>query len=209
MKYTLLICAALAPLTSQAVVVIDNLANGTQGFSTGVSSPDRTGIFASPNNQTALTVTTGPAGGTLTSIDLVIAVVDNTSPMIATMSTGASVPGGTNPVTIDTVAPTATSGITTITFSNAGVPMAANTTYWFHFTVASGQGSYSIINTNSQNEFLGWDLGNTWNLPTIGGWSEITSGVQARSRFNIAPVPEPATALLGSLAALILLRRRR
>jgi len=209
MKNTLIICAALAPLSSQAVVVIDNIANGTQGFATGVSSPDRTGIFASPNNQTALTVTTGPAGGTLTSIELVVAVVDNTSPMIATMSTGASVPGGTNPVTIDTVSPAATSGTTTITFNNAGVAMAPNTTYWFHFTVASGQGSYSVLNTNSQNEFLGWDLGNTWSLPTIGGWTEITSGVQARSRFNIAPVPEPAISLLGGLAALILLRRRR
>ena len=209
MKYTLILCATLAPLTSQAVVVIDNLANGTQGFSTGVSSPDRTGLFASPNNQTALTVTTGPAGGTLTSIDLVIGVVDNTSPMIATMSTGPSVPGGTNPVTVDTVTPAAASGITTITFSNVGVAMAPNTTYWFHFTVASGQGSYSILNTNTPQEFLGWDLGNTWSLPTIGGWNEITSGPQARSRFNIAPVPEPASALLGSLAALILLRRRR
>lgn len=209
MKSTFIIFAALTPLSSKAVVVIDNIANGTQGFSTGVSSPDRTGIFASPNNQTALTVTTGPAGGTLTSIDMVIAVVDNTSPIVATISTGASVPGGTNPVTFDTVTPAVASGITTITFSNVGVALTPNTAYWFHFTVASGQGSYSILNTNTPQEFAGWDLGNTWSLPTIGNWNEITSGPQARSRFNIAPVPEPASSLLGGLATLLLLRRHR
>ena len=209
MKYTLIICVALAPLTSSAVVVIDNLANGTQGFSTGVTSPDLTGIFSAPNNQTAFTVTTGPAGGTLTSIDLVIAVANNDTPMIATISTGASVPGGTNPVTFDTVTPAASAGITTITFSNVGVALDPSTTYWFHFTVASGQGSYSILNTNTPQEFAGWDLGNTWSLPTIGGWNEITSGPQARAQFNIAPVPEPASSLLGGIATLLLLRRRR
>lgn len=161
-------------LTSlQAVVVIDNITAGSQGFASGASGPNAggTGPFSSgaKNNETAFLVTTGPAGGQLTSLDLVISLADNDSPITATISTGATVPGGNNPVSLGSTTPTATSGITTITFNPAApVPLASSSTYWIHFTVPSGAGWYSVLNSDAPVESLGWDLGNTYSKPAIG-----------------------------------------
>ena len=210
---SILFVAAIAP-SAHAVVVIDNLVPGAQGFATGASGPAAGGVgplFAgAKNNQTAFQFTTGPAGGDLVSMDLVISVADNASPVVATISTGTNVPGGINPVTLGTVTPTATAGITTINFAPASpVTLASNSTYWVHLTVPAGAGWYSILNSDAPVESLGWDLGNTWSKPAIGAWNEITSGPQARAQFNIAPVPEPHTALLGGIAFLLLLGRKR
>lgn len=210
---SILFVAAAVPC-AQAVVVIDNLVPGAQGFATGASGPAAGGVgplFAgAKNNETALQFTTGPAGGDLVSMNLVISVADNASPVVATISTGTSVPGGTNPVALGSVIPTASSGITTINFTPVSpITLASNATYWVHLTVPTGAGWYSILNSDAPVETLGWDLGNTWSKPAIGAWNEITSGPQARAQFNIAPVPEPHTALLGGIAFLMLLGRRR
>jgi hypothetical protein len=177
---TILFVAATIPC-AHAVVVIDNLVPGSQGFATGTSGPAAGGVgplFAgAKNNQTAFQFTTGPAGGDLTSMDLVISVADHASPVVATISTGPSVPGGTNPVALGSVTPAATSGITTINFApTSPVTLASNSTYWVHLTVPAGAGWYSVLNSDAPIESLGWDLGNTWSKPAIGAWNDITSG---------------------------------
>ncbi|MGJ8695541.1 MAG: choice-of-anchor R domain-containing protein [Verrucomicrobiaceae bacterium] len=213
-KFTLNICMLLSIASTHGAVVIDNIAVGTQSFATGISGPNAGGvgpIFAgSKNLESAFRFTTGPAGGDLTSLSLVISVADNTSPIVATISTGPNVPGGTNPTALGSVLPAAPSGITTISFvPGSGITLASNSEYWVHLTVPSGAGWYSMLNSNAPVESLGWDLDNSWNRPATGGWSEITSGPQARTRLEIASVPEPGAGLLGGLAFLVLLGRRR
>lgn len=214
MKPLLLLAVLLVPTSPlSAAVVIDNLTAGTQGFSTGMTGPDANigGFFQIPNNQSAFQFTTGGISDTLLTLEAVINVVDNSSPILATISTGASVPGGTNPQTIGNVAPVVGSGTTIVTFTPAApIALAANTTYWVHFTVPTGEGYYSLLNSDAPVENQGWDLLNTWNLPTMGGWNEITSGPQARVRITTSSVvPEPSVVLLSAFGTLALLRRRR
>ncbi|MEM9080393.1 MAG: choice-of-anchor R domain-containing protein [Verrucomicrobiota bacterium] len=196
--------------TLPAAVVIDNIAAGTQGFSTGVTGPTAGfGIFTIPDNQTAFTFTSGPVADTLLSLDVVINSADNSSPILATLSTGPNVPGGNNSVTIGSVTPATATGITTVTFSPTnGIALDPSTTYWIHFTVPSGSGNYTALHSNTPNESFGYALNNPWQLPTIGGWSELTSGIKPRIRMTTA-IPEPSAALLASLSTFFLLRRKR
>lgn len=209
MKFAL--CLLALSTLCPAAVVIDNLNSTTNGFSTGLTGPSA-GIppfFSLPNHQTAFTFTTGADDDELVSVEIVITVVNNSSAISAMLSTGSSVPGGTNPISIASLTPTVSSGGTTLNFTAASpIALAANTTYWVHFTVPTGAGYYSVLHADSPTEQLGYSLGTSWQYSPLGGWSDI--GPQIRTRITTtAVIPEPAAALTGGLGLLLLLRRRR
>ena len=194
-----------------AVVVIDNLAAGSNNFASSVSGPVGGGFFAPPpDRETAFSFVTGSNGSYLDLLELSVNVSNNSVGLQATISTGASVPGGTGVTLIGTVAPASATPVTQVlTFSPVStILLSASTRYWIHLTVASGSGSYAINNTNSQVIEPGWSLENSHYLDP-GGWNEIDSGPQARMRLTVTPVPEPGATLLGGLGIMVLLRRRR
>lgn len=197
--------------SARAVVVIDNLTVGGNSFATSVSGPVGAGIFyPPPGRESAFSFVTGTADSYLSLLELSVNVSNNSVGLQAAISTGSSVPGGIDEVVIGTVAPTTTSPITQLLTFNPGssILLEATTRYWIHLTVASGSGSYSLNNTQSQVIEPGWTLENTYYYEP-GLWSELDSGPQARMRLTVTPVPEPAAPLLGGLGMLLLLRRRR
>ena len=204
--------AALGVSThAHAVVVIDNLTGGGNGFASTVSGPVGGGFFAPPpGGESAFSFVTGATDSYLSALDVSVNVSNNSVGLQATISTGSSVPGGVDPVLIGTVAPASSTPITQILAFTPGstILLEASTRYWIHLTVASGSGSYALNNTQSQVIEPGWTLENTFYY-SFGLWSEIDSGPQARMRLTVTPVPEPGATVLAGIGMLLLLRRRR
>ena len=194
-----------------AVVVINNLTAGSNNFATSVSGPVGGGFFSPPpNRQSAFSFVTGTTAAYLDLLEVSVNVSNNSVGLQATISTGASVPGGDDLTLIGTVAPASSTPITQLlTFTpGSSILLTASTRYWVHLTVASGSGSYALNNTTSQVIEPGWTLENTYYFDP-NGWTEVNSGPQARVRLSVTPIPEPAAPLLGGLGMLLLLRRRR
>jgi hypothetical protein len=205
-----------APALSHATIVINNLAMGTQSFGASLSGPTAEFFPGSPfdNREIAFTFTTGADVVTLTSLTFSVNVgAPSISPIEFTLSTGSAVPGGTGALSLGSVAPLSDTPVgQTLTLTpSSTVTLNAATEYWLHVTVPAGGGIYAFNNTNTPTFAPGWSLGNTWYYePDFGGgWTEVTSGPKARISMNVATVPEPTTAVLGSMGALLLLRRRR
>ncbi len=214
-RFLIIACTSflLAAQQSQAVVVIDNLAVGTQSFAASLSGPTAVSFFSGPFNdrEVAFSFTTGPDASALTELAFVASMGNPLrDPIQLTLSTGATVPGGVDPVIIGSVTP-ATSPTTQILSVSPTIPLAldVNTLYWIHFTVPTGGAIYSTSNSNAPTAAPGWALGNTWFSTPSSGWSDLTSGPVARIRLSVEPVPEPTAALLGGLGCLTLLKRRR
>ena len=208
-------CVLLAAHSAKAaVVVIDNLASGTQSFSASLSGPTATGFFGGPfaDREVAFSFVTGSTASVLTELMFVANLGNaNLDPIQLTLSTGASVPGGTNPVILGSVAPaqsTPTSQTMTIT-PTVPPPLAANTQYWVHFTVPSGGSIYTITSTNTPTYAPGWLLESIWYNAPNSSWIDVTSGPVARIRMSVESVPEPESAVLGALACALFFRRRR
>lgn len=213
--------AAFALLTSSAsaVVVIDNFGTSTGG-SAAASGPTASfffGLSPFPDREAAFNFTTGPTAAYLDELQISLAIGDNTSPLVATLSTGSSAPGGTNPVALGTYAPASASPtIQTATFAQTpnSILLAANTEYWVHLTVPTGNGIYTMSFSDTPTYANGYALDEAWGYtPASGipptGWNlDGTSGV-ARIRMEVTPVPETASVLLGGLGLVLLLRRRR
>lgn len=199
----------------RAAVVIDNLALGTQSFAQTLSGPTATGFFgfgSLADREVAFSFTTGSQDVRLTELVFAIAIGKLIlDPIRFTLSTGASAPGGTNPLIIGSVTPPSSSPTnqTLTLIPQTTVLLEDNTTYWMHVTVPNGAAVYSFQNTNSQSIDPEWSLGNTWSRSPGNPWIELDSGPQARIRMSVVPVPEPAAALMGGCGLLMLLRRRR
>lgn len=196
---------------SNAAVVIDNLATGTQSFSLSVSGPTATGFLGGSfaDREVAFSFTTGAYDTTLNMIEFYIAIGKPVlSPIQMTLSTGSSVPGGIDPVVLGSVTPASTSPTVQLLEIAPFIPasLTANTLYWIHVTVPSGGAVYSFANTDTPQIESGWGLGNTWSRTPSSSWSELNSGPVARIRLT---VPEPSSALLGGLGLLLLLKRKR
>jgi hypothetical protein len=203
------IIAGIFSATCQSAVVIDNLFSTSNGFSTGLTGPVGRGFLGPPrDSQTAFSFTTGSDADALVSLETYISVTDNNSPILATLSTGPNVPGGTNPISLGSVTPAATSGFTVITHTPASpIALAANTTYWIHYTVPSSNAWYGVLHADAPTTQLGYTLGTSWQSTFNTAWSDITP--QARIRLTtVNPVPEPSSALIGSLGILLFVRRR-
>lgn len=206
---------AATSLHSTAAIVIDNLSLGTQSFSQTLSGPTATGFFINnpmPDREVAFTFTTAGIDVFLTELAFGIAIGKPIlEPIRLTLSKGSSVPGGVDPMIIGEVTPPSTSPSNQILtlLPSMQVMLEANTQYWMRVTVPTGAAVYSFVNTNNQNLAPGWTLGNSWSQNPQSPWSELTSGPQARIRMTVEAVPEPTAALLGSVGALLLLRRRR
>jgi hypothetical protein len=162
----------------------------------------------------AFSFVSGPDSVYLTQLRFSISIGDVAiDPIQATLSTGGSVPGGINPITIGSAAPAAPTPIGQLLtiVPTAPIQLAANTSYWIHFTVPTGTAIYTINNNNAPVVDPGWTLGNTWYYePDFGGnWSEVTSGPQARVELTVEAVPEASSLLLGLVATGLVLRRRR
>lgn len=217
MKLSHLILPVIATTlaTTQAAVVIENLALGTQSSSLSLSGPTATGFLGInpfPDREIAFSFTTGNYDSYLTQLDFVIAIGKPfLDPIQFTLSTGSAAPGGIDPVVIGSVTPPSSSP-TTQTLSLSPGPtilLEENTTYWMHVTVPSGSALYSFQNTNTPVIASNWSLGNTWYRSPGNPWAEINSGPQARIRMNVTPIPESTTSLLGAIGVLLLMRRRR
>lgn len=206
----------LGSVCQAATIAIDNLGAGTQGFAASLSGPTASfGFFGTfEDRQVAFSFVSGPAPVELTQLRFSINIGDvSIDPIQATLSTGGSVPGGINPITIGSAAPTAPTPVGQLMtiVPAAPIQLAANTSYWIHFTVPTGSAIYTINNSNAPVIEPGWSLGNTWYYaPDFGGsWTEVTSGPQARVELTVEAVPEPGSALLGLVAGGMALRRRR
>jgi hypothetical protein len=206
----------LSSACQAATLAINNLSGGTQGFAASLSGPSASfGFFGTfEDRQVAFSFVSGPDNVHLTrlrfSINLGDVAID---PIQATLSTGASVAGGINPITIGSVGPLAPTPVGQLMTLAPAVPimLTANTNYWIHFTVPTGSAIYTINNGNAPVLESGWTLGNTcYYAPDFGGsWTEVTSGPQARVELTVEAVPEPSSPLLGLVAAGMVLRRRR
>jgi len=212
MKATLpsLLAAFAVASNAGAVVVIDNLATGTLSFATSVTGPVGGGFLAPPpGRESAFSFVTGTTASYLDSLELLINVVNNSVGIQVELSTGSSVPGGTNPVVIGSTnaAASPVTQLVSVTPSST-IVLDASTRYWIHLTVPSGSGAYSFNNTNTPSIASGWALENTYEY-AFSTWSEITGGPQARIRLSATPVPEPSPTLLGGIGIFLLLRRRQ
>lgn len=205
----------LGSVCPAATVVIDNLGAGTQGFAASLSGPSASFVFGNfEDRQVAFSFVSGPAPVELTQLRFSINVGDiSTDSIQATLSTGGSVPGGINPITIGSAAPAAPTPVGQLLtiVPVAPIQLTANTSYWIHFTVPTGTAIYTINNSNAPVIEPGWTLGNTWFFePDFGGsWTEVTSGPQVRIEMTVEAVPEPSSTLLGLVAGVVALRRRR
>lgn len=198
---------------AQAVVVIDNLAAGTQGFAATVSGPTGGGFFAPPpNGQAVFSFVTGTDRTYINSLSVSVNVSNSSQPLVATLSSGPTIPSVAGPIEIGSVAGTVGGPITqTLTFvPGSQLILEAATRYWIHFAVNVGNGSYTLNNTNTPVVDPEWTLENShYRSNSLSPWNEVTSGPQARVRLDVTVIPEPAAALLGGMGMLVLLRRRR
>jgi hypothetical protein len=210
--FHLLIATLLASCgVSNAAVVIDNLATGSQSFSLSLSGPTATGFFGGSfaDREVAFSFTSGDYDATLNKIEFYVSIGKPIlGPIQMTLSTGSSVPGGNDSVVLGSVTPASTSPTVQLLEITPVIPatLTANTLYWIHVTVPSGGAVYSFANTNTPQTESGWSLGNSWSRTPSTAWSELDSGPVARIRLT---VPEPSSALLGGLGLLLLLKRKR
>lgn len=200
---------------STATIVINNLPFGTQGFAESLSGPDGQDFFGDPyaDHEIAFSFTTGNADATLTEVAFLASIGGNgTSPIQLEISTGSSVPGGSNPFVFGSATPTGSSPVTQLLTVTPGSPaqLLANTQYWMRFTVPVGNDVYSIQNTNTPTLAPGWSLGTTWRSEPGIPWEEINSTLSPRVRFTaVEAVPEPGTLLISTSGLLLLFRRKR
>jgi hypothetical protein len=198
-----------------AAVVINNLPFGTQGFAESLSGPNGQDFFGDPyaDHGIAFSFTTGNADATLTEIAFLVSIGNTgTSAIELELSTGNSVPGGTNPFIFGAATPSGPSPVTQLLTVTPGSPaqLLANTQYWIRFNIPVGTDLYSIQNTNTPALAPGWSLGTTWRTEPGIPWEEINSTLYPRVRFTaVEAVPEPTTLLISTSSLLLLFRRKR
>ena len=211
MKFTLPFLLAALAITSKvgAVVVIDNFTPGGNSFATSVTGPVGGGFFAPPpNRQSTFSFVTGSDVSYLDTLEVVVNVGNNNSGMLATISTGSSLPGGSGGTVISTVTAASSPITQVLTFSpTSTILLNAATQYWILFSVPSGSGVFSMNNTTNVTTAPGWTLENTYfYAPTT--WTELSSGPQARIRLSVTPIPEVSSPMMGCIGVFLLLRRR-
>lgn len=217
MKNSILFAALLSLVisnSSQAAVVIDNLAAGTQSFSASLSGPSASIRFFGPfvNREVAFSFTSGTADSILTQFEFTTGVGAGTlNPINVTLSTGLLAPGGINSLLLGSVAPLSNSPGTQLLSVIPTLPptLLANTLYWIHFTVPTGSSIYTIANSDAPVQAPGWNLGSTWLQDPNNPWNELNSGPLAKVRLTVDSIPEPSAMLLGGLSLLFLMKRRR
>jgi hypothetical protein len=202
------------PAALNAALVIDNIGNGSNAFSSTLSGPTATGFFfPTPfeNREIAFSFTTGTTETYLESLSMVMNIGKGIlDPIQIALSTGASAPGGTGTVTLGSATPVGSPANQTLTFMPTVPPvLQPSTLYWLHITVPSGAAVYSVPSSDGAVLASGWSLGTTWTKTPSTAWTEGNSILGGDIRLNASPVPEPGTAMLGSIGMLLLIRRRR
>lgn len=214
-----LLAGGLSPAPAKAAVVLDAITGATLGgTSANITGPDTAiSFFGSPlpfpNNQAAVRFQTGAFPATLDQVDfrLNIQNATNIHPVQVVLSTGATAPGGTNPIVVGTVTPTPPGafGQTLTVAPPGGIALAANTEYWLHFTTTGSNPFYSIASSDNVTSTGSWALTEVWRIQPPNPWTEIAGLTPAIRLSATETVPEPSAALLGLAGALLLLRRRR
>lgn len=192
-----------------AVVVIDNLDAGPNGFASSVTGPTAFIPFSSnlPDRRAAFTFTTPAYASELEELRAVFNINVLGSPIEAILSTGPAVPGGTNPVSLASLTPAGMGNGQVLDFSpTAVVALAPNTQYWVEFVATSGGGIYSLANTDDAFVAPGWTFGTSYQYTTAGGWTDLSPGMQARVFLGV--IPEAHSFLLVLAGMTLLLRRK-
>lgn len=219
---TLGIAVALAASASGALV-LDAITNASLGgASTNLTGPDTSiNLFGTPiplpDNQVAVRFSTGAYAATLDQLDFALNLSNPNflDPVQVTLSSGPTAPGGLSPITVGTATPVSTTlgGFTQVLTISPGAPVSLipNTEYWLHFTVTGSQTFYALASSNTENAIGTWDFTEVWTLQpqTSPSWGPINGLTPAVRLHATESVPEPVTALLGSLGLLLVLRRRR
>lgn len=192
-----------------AVLVIDNLDSGPNAFASSVTGPTAFIPFSSnlPNRRAAFTFTTPSYNSELAELRAVFNVNVLGSPIEAILSTGPTVPGGTNPISLASVTPAAIANGQILDFTpTVAVALAANTQYWIDFVATSGGGIYTLANTDAPLVESGWTFGASYQYNTASGWSDLSPGMQARVSLDVIPEAHSFLLVVGSMS--LLLRRQ-
>lgn len=189
-----------------AVLVIDNLDAGPNGFASSVTGPTAFIPFSSnlPNRRAAFTFTTPTYPSELAELRAVFNVNVLGSPIEAILSTGPVVPGGTNPVSLASVTPASVGNGQILDFTpTVAVALAPNTQYWVDFVATSGGGIYTLANTDAPMVEPGWTFGTSYQYTTAGGWSDLTPEMQARVSLDVIPESHSFLLVLGGISLLV------
>ena len=191
------LAAALLALPLLAGLPTGAEAQTTQTFVSNTGQADGANANLSSDLAQAFTTGTNSAGYSLRSVDVEFAVIDsgfNSSDLTASIHTdssgspGSSLGSLTNPSSFP-----ASASDQVLTFTSAGIDLAANTTYFLVFDLGSNQSTTGIRLTTSDNEdsgaLSGWSIADDvsfkfWNITS---WTSVSSSLKI-SLGGISPV---------------------
>ena len=191
------LAAALLALPLLAGLPTGAEAQTTQTFVSNTGQADGANANLSSDLAQAFTTGTNSAGYSLRSVDVEFAVIDsgfNSSDLTASIHTdssgspGSSLGSLTNPSSFP-----ASASDQVLTFTSAGIDLAANTTYFLVFDLGSNQSTTGIRLTTSDNEdsgaLSGWSIADDvsfkfWNITS---WTSASSSLKI-SLGGISPV---------------------
>ena len=202
------LCLTCTTLSASAAVLVSNLGEPT---GTPVTS---TGSMIG-NRYLATSFTTGPDASIINGAEVLVRTLPVETSVTYQLSIWSDVGGSPSSSlgTFDTLPTLPTAVVpTSILFSDAGIPLAANTTYWLALrsTDTESLSWYSTLST-AETSSSGWTISDSNpSASTDGGgsWSPFPFAVgPGKFALNGTAVPEPG-AMMGSMLAIPFLFRR-
>lgn len=215
-----LLSAILSSLYSEGATVFDSITGNTIGGNNAeITGPNSsilvfTFLVPKPDEEVAVQFQTGAFPSTFDQLDFAINsfLPTSTDPIEVSLSSGPTAPGGVNPISLGSVTPSGGGGTQVLTVApSVPVPLAANTSYWLHFTTSGSDPIYtlgSIVGTNTSGS---WSVTDVSILePSVNpAWVTQPGLIPALRIEATESIPEPSTTLLGALGAIFALCTRR